>query len=197
MKKFVFPRYSVIALTVVFLIACLGLTVKILNNNNVYIYTSLLNFERALLVIFFIGCSLFASAAIVFAHRNLKSRILKIIIVAVITFISLYLFVMASVPYLLFAPVNYAENISDDGQHHIIIGEDSYFFSPYGGDIYEKTSLGTMKKIGRYYAETDFHTPFSNNDYFIVWNKDDFEIHYDHDGVENEYEILTVRYAGD
>lgn len=93
-----------------------------------------------------------------------------------------------------FTPRAYVELVSDDGEHHIVIAEDCYFFSPYGGDIFEKTSPYTMKKLTKYVAGMDFYTPFSDGTYSVSWNEDDFELFYDSDGDGEEDERILIEY---
>ena len=91
-------------------------------------------------------------------------------------------------------PRQYVELISPDGEHCIIIAEDVYPFSVYGGNIYEKNSFCTMKKLTKYEAEIDFYKPFSDGRYEIVWGENGFEISYDFDG-KGTYKTVTVEYV--
>ena len=91
-------------------------------------------------------------------------------------------------------PYEYVELMSDDGEHCIIIAEDTYLFSIYGGDIYEKNSFCTMKKLTKYEAGVDAYYPFSNEKYTIVWGEDSVEITYDFDGKGEIYKTITVEY---
>ena len=83
---------------------------------------------------------------------------------------------------LAWSPDSYVELLSDDVQHQIVIAEDCYLFSIYGGDVYEKTSPFTMKKLTKYEADIDFYTPFSDGKYSVTWNKENFELFYDSNG---------------
>ena len=94
----------------------------------------------------------------------------------------------------LFMPYEYVELVSDDGEHCIIIAEDTYLFSIYGGDIYEKNSFCTMKKLEKYEAGVDSYYPFSDEKYTIVWGEENFEITYDFDGEGKTYQTITVEY---
>lgn len=197
MKKIVFPLYSIIAFAVVFLLSCFVFIADTLADKNIHFYTGLPKFTigDVLIAMFFVGGGLFVSAIAVFLHKNLKKRFLKIVIALVAAFVVLWLLICVMISCTLFMPYSYVEVTSDNGEHCIVIGEDSRFFSPYGGDIYEKTSFCTVKRIGEYDAGTDFYTPFSDGNYYVVWNEKDFELHYDFDGKEEEYTVIAVKYA--
>ena len=196
MKKIHFPIYSVIAFFIVFLLSIFVFVAALLLDNEIYFYTGLSGFTTGdlFVTIFLIDGGLFVSAIATFLHENLKLKWLKIIIILLSALISFIFLVMVMISTSLFMPHTYVELLSDDESHNIIIGEDCYFFSPYGGDVFEKTSFCTMKKIGKYVAKKDFYTPFSDEKYSVTWNDDDFELFYDSDGDGEKDERLLIEY---
>ena len=127
-------------------------------------------------------------------HKNLKLKWLKIIIILLSALISIIFLAMVMISTTLFMPHTYVELLSEDESHNIIIGEDCYFFSPYGGDVFEKTSFCTMKKLEKYVAKKDFYTPFSDGKYSITWNAENFELFYDSDGDGEKDEKMLIEY---
>ena len=92
------------------------------------------------------------------------------------------------------SPRSYVELVSDDGEHRIVIAEDCYPFSIYGGIIYEKTTAHTMKWISRYETDIDFYAPFSDGNYSVIWCEENFELFYDSDGDGEKDEKILVKY---
>ncbi|MBE6718604.1 MAG: hypothetical protein E7574_05065 [Ruminococcaceae bacterium] len=91
----------------------------------------------------------------------------------------------------------YFEYTSPDKEHVIVVDIESssdLHSDFYSGDIYEKTSFCTMKKVGW------FSKPSNCGDYYYVWNEENFEIHFecetdhDHDTIMLEYPI-TIEYT--
>ncbi len=196
MKKIKFPMYSIVALSLVFLFSIFIIAADFLVNDGIYFYTGLPFFTtgNCFVMIFLVGGTLFVSAIAVFLHKNLKRKWLKIIITLVSGLISATFLGMVVVSTVLFMPQTYVEILSDNEEHCIIIGEDCYFFSPYGGDVFEKTSFCTMKKLKKYVADKDFYTPFSDEKYSVIWNAENFELFYDSDGDGEMDERLLIEY---
>lgn len=90
-----------------------------------------------------------------------------------------------------FSPRAYVALTSEDGAHRVIVAEDAYVFSPYGGDVYELTSDMTMRRIGRYETAAASDRPFSDGRFEAVWQGDALELHYD-DSYGGDYATLTV-----
>ena len=200
MKKVIFPLYSIISLSVLSVLLLVGFICDRIVSGGTYFYTGLPSFtiDDLRLVFSFLVVILFSSAVIVFLFKNLKKKRLNIIITIVMTIIiiiisfSILLWVLIGVS--AFSPLSYVELVSDDGQHHIVIAEDCYLFSLYGGDVYEMTSPHRMKKLTKYEASVDFYTPFSNGDYSVVWNDENFELFYDSDGDGEQDRTILVKY---
>ena len=131
---------------------------------------------------FLFGGDLFESVIAVLLHKNMNNKLLRILIVIVAAIVFCLILFGACIS-AAFAPKSYVEIVSDNGKHSIVIGEDCYVFSSHGGDIFEKTSFCTIKKIGRYDTKIDYYTPFSDGKYYLVWNETDFQLHYDYDGT--------------
>ena len=195
MKKRTFPLYSMIALVVSLVPASFLWVADIMSDKNTYFYFGESFFTGGL---FFLCVALVAilwvSALAVFLHRNMAIWWLRILIVLPITGITVWFVVMVLLVTAGFMPHHYVEIQSEDGEHTIVIGEDCYFFSPYGGDVFEKTSLCTMKKLEKYVAKEDFHTPFSDGNYSVIWNDENFELFYDSDGDGENDEKLLIEY---
>ena len=91
-----------------------------------------------------------------------------------------------------FSPRAYVALTSDDGAHRVVVAEDAYVFSPYGGDVYELTSDVTMRRIGRYETAAESDRPFSDGRFEAVWQEGALALHYD-DGYGGDYATLTVK----
>jgi hypothetical protein len=85
------------------------------------------------------------------------------------------------------------EITSPDGAHTVIIAEDVYPFSIYGGDVFERTGAFSMKKLTKYETDIDYHYPFSQETYGIEWKDDGLVLHYDYDGRGN-YRTVKIEY---
>lgn len=197
-KKTLFPLYSIIAFAFVLFIAGFVAVTEVFESKNTFFYTGFVKFTTGDLIIWMIliGGGLFVSAIAVLLHKNVRNNLLRVLIVIVAAIASCLLLLGACIS-AAFEPKSYVEIVSDDGEHSIVIGEDCYVFSPYGGDIFEKTSFCTMKKIGRYNTKIDYYTPFSDGKYYAVWNETDFQLHYDCDGTGKKYTSVTVKYLAE
>lgn len=92
---------------------------------------------------------------------------------------------------------NYVMIESPDGEHQIVIAEDSYFFSPHGGNIFEMTSDYTMKNIGRYKVEEYSNHLLSNGNYEIIWQENGFILKFKYSSDSVDYEELEIDYVKD
>ncbi|MBO5050931.1 MAG: hypothetical protein J6D31_01930 [Clostridia bacterium] len=195
-KKLVFPTYSAVALAVVALISfsVWGIDRYCERGNTIYISLLHLGLSDILMSMFFIGGGMLISAVALLVCKNFRFTLVRVVVIAAVClwvgYCLLGVFINAA-----FSPSAYVEVSSPDGQHRIVIGEDAYVFSPYGGDVYEITSPFTMHCIGRYEAEKDFFRPFSDGDYEIKWYDTYFELYYDYDGEPGEYEVLRMDYV--
>ena len=196
MKKVIFPRYSIISLSILTILFLVGLIADKIISSKIYFYTGLSTFtiDDFRLLTIFIAITLLISAIFAFILKNMKRKWLKIASITVCILIAVLVFIQFLVGIVAFSPSAYVELLSDDGEHHIVIAEDCYFFSPYGGDVFEKTSPYTMEKLTKYVANIDFYTPFSDGKYTVTWNEDNFELCYDSDGDNEIDEKILIQY---
>lgn len=195
MKKRILPIYSIVAGVISLLLLAFLSFQYYLRKKEIEFYFSADGFVAAdmVFILVLIFCFLFVSAVLLIVYRSNHKKWLKILTtVVVVVSIGCFLFVGSASA--LFMPYEYVELMSDDGEHCIIIAEDTYLFSIYGGDIYEKNSFCTMKKLTKYEAGVDAYYPFSNEKYTIVWGEDSVEITYDFDGKGEIYKTITVEY---
>jgi hypothetical protein len=195
MKKRILPIYSIVAGVISLLLLAFLFFQYYLRKKEIEFYFSADGFVAAdmVFILVLIFCFLFVSAVLLIVYRSNHKKWLKILTtVVVVVSIGCFLFVGSASA--LFMPYEYVELMSDDGEHCIIIAEDTYLFSIYGGDIYEKNSFCTMKKLTKYEAGVDAYYPFSNEKYTIVWGEDSVEITYDFDGKGEIYKTITVEY---
>lgn len=193
-KRFI-PLYSIIAGAIGLLLLAFLLVIQGLSEKGIALYFGNSGFTANyfILGLTLVSDSLIVSAALLFLYQNVKKRKLKVFL-ALIVILAAGWFMFMGIATAAFMPVDYVELVSNDGEHCIIIAEDTYLFSVYGGDIYEKNSFCTMKKLTKYEAGIDYYTPFSDGKYEIVWNEENFEITYDFDGKGDTYKTITVEY---
>ena len=195
MKKRFIPLYTIIAGAIGLVLLALLLVIQELSEKGIALYfgNTGLTASHFILCVALVSGVLIASAALLFLYQNVKKRKLKVFL-ALIVILAAGWFMFMGIATAAFMPVDYVELVSNDGEHCIIIAEDTYLFSVYGGDIYEKNSFCTMKNLAKYEAGIDYYTPFSDGKYEIVWNEESFEIIYDFDGKGETYKIITVEY---
>ena len=195
MKKRFIPLYTIIAGAIGLALLALLLVIQGLSEKGIALYfgNTGLTPSHLILCVALVSGVLIASAALLFLYQNVKKRKLKVFL-ALIVILAAGWFMFMGIATAAFMPVDYVELVSNDGEHCIIIAEDTYLFSVYGGDIYEKNSFCTMKNLAKYEAGIDYYTPFSDGKYEIVWNEESFEIIYDFDGKGETYKIITVEY---
>ena len=195
MKKRFIPLYTIIAGAIGLALLAFLLVIQGLSEKGIALYfgNTGLTASHFILCVALVSGVLIASAALLFLYQNVKKRKLKVFL-ALIVILAAGWFMFMGIATAAFMPVDYVELVSNDGEHCIIIAEDTYLFSVYGGDIYEKNSFCTMKKLTKYEAGIDYYTPFSDGKYEIVWNEESFEIIYDFDGKGETYKIITVEY---
>ena len=195
MKKRFIPLYTIIAGAIGLALLALLLVIQGLSEKGIALYfgNTGLTASHFILCVALVSGVLIASAALLFLYQNVKKRKLKVFL-ALIVILAAGWFMFMGIATAAFMPVDYVELVSNDGEHCIIIAEDTYLFSVYGGDIYEKNSFCTMKNLTKYEAGIDYYTPFSDGKYEIVWNEESVEITYDFDGKGETYKIITVEY---
>ncbi len=192
MKRMTFPIFSKIALVLSAVLFGGYLLIKFLELQNIYIYFSGAGAKEIIPFLTIPCAALLISAIAVFLYQNCKHKNLKITVVALSVVLSVGVVYFMILAYA-FSPVNtYYEYTSDDRQHTIVVNEMSFLLGGWG-DIYEKTSFCTMKKVGKYNTDDGF-CPFTNDAFYFVWNDNDFELHY-HYGNSSGYRVVEMEYA--
>lgn len=171
-NTFVFPKFSLVTFIVGIVSLTLHAVIKVLEKMDTHLYFSGVNRDILYYSILCAGCALVLISIIVFLFKNIKHKWLSVIIslslaLTVVFFLNLARFWMSD--------TKYFEFTSDDNKHSIVVEETSWLLAG-GGYIYEKTSNFTMKEVGQYSTD-DGYRPFSHNDYYFVWNENNFEIH--------------------
>lgn len=191
MKKVILPHYSKIAFIVSGVLLGIYCIIKILMSLNIHVYFSGVGTQEIIPIIISLGIVVFISALSVLFYKNAKHKTLAVMTTVVLSFLILPLLLVFS-----FFSMNgtYFEYVSDDKKHDIVVNECSFILSGYG-DIYEKTSFCTMKRLGGYTTDDGF-CPFTNDEFFFVWNENDFELHHAFYGApDEEYKIVKMKYA--
>ncbi len=173
MKYFKFPKYSKIALITSAILLAIGIIIRLLERQNIYLYlfgTS--NKEIKSITILLVAILIISSISLIL-YKNTKHKTLVVVASVVLSFIILSYLSLVS---LLSFNGTYFEYTSDDQKHDIVVKECALLLAGWG-DIYEKTSFFTMKKVGSYTTDDGF-CPFSKGTFRFVWNKDNFELHY-------------------
>ena len=189
------PLYSTVSVLASVLIAVFLFVADKLADHNIHFYINYrgITIGKIYVVAVWLACILFITGLNVFLHRNFGNMFLKgLILLGVLMFACYFAFSMLFNA-LFFMPRSYVEASSPDGEHQIIVGEDNRLAEPYGGTIYERTSFITIRKIGEFENEGDVYKPFSAGKFYIDWNEESFDIHYDSDGNGN-YKTVTFSY---
>ena len=190
------PLYSILAiLGGLLIVAGLFLAQKLANHNiHFYINYHGITAGKVYVVAVWMACLLFVTGINVFLHRRFRSMLLKGIILLGVLIVACYFAFSMLFNALFFMPRSYVGFNSPDGEHQIIVGEDSRLSAPFGGTVYERTSIITVRKIGEYEAGVDLYKPFSAGRYYVDWNEETFEVHYDYDGTGQNYKTVTYRF---
>ena len=195
MKKRFLPLYSIITGTIGVLQLAFLLVIQSLPTRGIELYFTPKSFTAADFLwnsVLWISFLLVSAVTVFVCRGGVKKKWIKVVIVIILV-IGMLGFLLWGFVKSMFMPREYVELVSPDGKHCIIIAEDTYLFSVYGGDIYEKNSFCTMKNLAKYEADIDFYKPFSNGKYEIVWGEESCEISYDFDG-KGTYKTITVEY---
>ncbi len=191
MKKISFPKYSKIALSMSVVFLGMWLLIKVLEKFNIYLYLFGVGSEEIIPIITLLGVALLISAIAVLFYKNTRHKAIVVIATTILSFFLL--------PYLLLFSLfsmngTYFEYTSDDEKHDIVVNECAFLLAGYG-DVYEKTSIFTMKRVGGYTTDDGF-CPFSNDAFYFIWNEKDFELHHAYFGKsDKEYKIVKMEYA--
>ena len=189
------PLYSTLSVLGSFLIVVFLFVAQKLAEHNIHFYINYrgITTGKMYVVAVWLACFLFVTGLNAFLHRNFSNMFLKGIILLGVLIIACYFAFSMLVNALFFMPRSYVSRISSDGEHQIVIGEENRLSEPYGGKVYERTSLITIREVGEFEADGDFPKPFSAGKFHIDWNKETFEINYDYDG-EGNYKTITFSY---
>lgn len=195
-KQRFIPLYSLIAILGGLLIVAGIFCAQKLADHNIHFY---INFRgitagKVYVVAVWLACALFVTGINVFLHRRFRSLLLKGVILLGVLVVCCYFAFSMLFNALFFMPRSYVGFISPDNEHYIIVGEDSRLSEPYGGTVYERTSLITVRKIGEYETGEDLYKPFSAGRYYVDWHENTFDVHYDYDGTGENYKTITFRY---
>lgn len=187
-KKLIFPKYTKITLVATAVLICIYFIIKLLEKANIYIYLFKCGAEEILPIIEILCIALIISAASVLLYKNIKCKGLIVILTAAVSLVAFWYSLV-----LLVFTMNgtYFEFTSNDKKHNIIVNECSFLLAGWG-DIYEKTSFCTMERVGGYTTD-DGYLPFSFDEYYFVWNENNFELHYA-DGMGG-YGVSHMEYA--
>ncbi len=193
MKKFTFPKLSIILFIIFGFLRAIQFLIKYLQKENIYIYFSGFGTHQILTIITPICVLLFIFAVAVLLYKNLRNEMWAFVLAGVMLLVAfpIHAFMFA------FSYKNdYYEYTSDDKKHEIVVHDESVLFDG-GGSIYEKTSFCTMKQVGGYNTD-DGLCPFGNDKlFYFVWNENNFELHHAFYGSEkpHEFNVVKMEYA--
>ncbi len=190
------PLYSTLSFLGSILIVAFLFAADILADHNIHFYVNFhgLTTGKLYVIAVWLACLLFVTGLNVFLHRNFRNMFLKGVVLLCVLMVACYFAFSMLFEALFFMPRSYVGLSSPDGEHQIIVGEDSRLSAPYGGTVYERTSIITVRKIGEYEAGVDLYKPFSMGKYNVTWNESDFSVHYDYDGNGENYKTVTFQY---
>ena len=192
MKKTVLPKFSKIAFIISGVLLCVYLLISILVKFNIYVYLLGVGTREIISFITTPCVALLISAFAVLLYKNISRKTLVVPLTIIISF---FVFSYMLADYVFSPSSEYFEYTSDDKNHHIVVDERSFLLGGWG-DIFEKTSFCTMKRVGGYSTDDGF-CPFSNDAFYFVWNENDFELHYSHGGSKSEeyYRVVKMEYV--
>ncbi len=189
------PLYSTLSILGSMLIAVFLFVAQRLAEHNIHFYINYrgITIGKLYVVAVWAACILFITGLNVFLHRNFSNMFIKGMILLGVLVVACYFALSVLFNALFFMPRSYVGIVSSNGEHQIIIGEDNRLSAPYGGTVYERTSRITVRELGKFEADGDFQKPFSAGKFYVDWNKETFDIHYDFDG-EGNYKTVTFGY---
>ena len=191
MEKIILPKFSKITFIISAVLLGVYLLIRIFVKFNIYIYLFKVGVEVIIPIIIMLGVTLLISAIAVLFYKNTKHKDLTVLTTTILSFLILS---CLSMFFLFTMDATYFEYTSDDKKHNIVVNEGSFLLSGYG-DIYEKTSFCTMKKVGDYTTDDGFR-PFTEDAFYFVWNENDFELHHSFFGSKSEeYRVVKMKYV--
>lgn len=191
MKRIIIPLYSKIAFIVSALMALLHLLIKISETQNLYFFIFKCEAQEFLVSIDFVCVIALISAVAVVIFKNITRKEIKTLTGILTVAVSVMAFLFFSATAMFSIDNTFFEYTSLDGEHEIVVKESSWLLMG-GGSVYEKTSFCTMKRIGGYSTD-DGYRPFSNKEFYFVWNENNFELHYCNG--RGEYTTAVVEYV--
>ena len=189
------PLYTTLSILAGLLIVAFLFIADKLADQNIHFYINYrgITIGKVYVVAVWLACLLFITGINAFLHRHFSSYFFKGIILLGALLVACYFAFSMLFEALFFMPRSYVASNSPGGEYQIIVGEDNRLTEPYGGTIYLRTSRITVRELGEYEADAEFPKPFSARKFYIDWNENDFDIHYDYDG-EGNYKTLTFAY---
>jgi len=185
-KKIVFPKYTIIAL--ILSVVCLttyGIA-NILDKRDIQMYLLGVGTDAIISFCIIMFSILFITAVSVLFYKNSKHKILTVVLTLFVLCYYYPIWYMLSLDWF----GTYDAFTSPDKEHTVVIYHESnlnFHDDFYSGEIYEKTSFCTMKKVGW------LSRPRSCDDHYFVWNEEDFEIHFECE-TEHKHETITIAY---
>lgn len=190
-RKFTFPKFSLTAFIASITLIGFRHIINKLEDMNYYFCFGRLNTERIYFIILCIGTALLLCSIVWLMFKNIKWKWISILISLVLALIIIWYLGLSSWS-MNITDTEFLEFTSSDGEHSIMIMEKSFL---HGGNgmVYEKTSDFTMKKVGNY-SFNHVASPVNNNNFFLVWNEDNFELHFE-SNRSGEYDVIIMEYV--
>ena len=95
----------------------------------------------------------------------------KVAVVIVLILVIGAMLLVAFVQYVFRADCDYYTFVSPDGQHTVIVREESFLFASWG-TFYQQTSWCTMEQIGEYWLDEIY----PNGNFVFTWGEDGCEV---------------------
>lgn len=189
MKRPVFPLLSKIALILSGVLFFCHDLITFLELQNIYIYISGVDAKAISPYLLIPGAFFLICAITIFLFQNCRHIVLKILVILLALAVSCGAYVFITLSLFMTSEVIYYEFTSNDQQHTIIIGEESWL-KPIGCEFYEKTSFCTMKKVGKSKIN-ELPYPLDPEAVFVVWKENSFAFHYG----DADYQVIEMEYA--
>ena len=193
MKKMIaLPKIAKIFLLLAAVIFIPSLLLDLLENNDTFLYIYELKFNVTNIspLLFVIAIILFAIALVLIIIKNMKSKLIASVTIAVVL---VFLSYVCLIQLFLYNNEEYQEFVSPGNEHVILVSETDVFQC---GIIkfYEKVSPFFIKQIG-VCGTDDCYSPIEANTYEFKWNDNGFEFYYDFTGSGGEYKIEKIEYV--
>lgn len=189
-KKFIFPKFSIISFITSIVLIVFWYIVHGLESRNYYFCFGTLHTETIYFIILCIGTALLLCSIVWLILKNIKNKWISVPITAIVALFAVcYLgltFWSTSI-----IDTELIEFTSPNEKHNIIIAETSHLHGGRG-QVFEKTSYFTMKKVGEYSFNHIFN-PVNKGEFYFVWSAENFELHYK-GNRSDEYDILKMEY---